>query len=478
MPRMAERLANTFAGSDNNSVNLYQLPSSHVVIRSPANSISLSPRSPSPTNRRFTLIETSSGVLELDSEKNDLLDIVREANMDGVRHLKASDPLSRYIWCFIIVIFVILALVQIYFQLALFYSEPVATNIQAEYPSSIAFPTVAICNNNQFRLTYITGARILNRRARASNGTLKSLAGKPRNIFEEVIERSWDMDAVRFLRNAAHWKSRMILGCTWPNGTSCRLSDFKPVWTLTGLCWAINTDPKNPLQVVGSGVGHSIRLLLNVETYERVDACTTHFRTKSLPGLKILIYNQTSQPLTSHNGVNIPSGYAMDIRFRMQHHIRLPGQHCTTETPEHMEAAQDFNSSLNIRTCEVRKILREIEYECECSMARAFTDPQIGLISYFVSCEFDCLQNFLFLSASVKPCSVDDYFGCVRAVVSKAMEEGARRDCLPPCESVDYTPWQDLNRLPQNLMPALIEGHEEEDESDVEQDDMEEEVRE
>ncbi|KAK6736511.1 hypothetical protein RB195_019286 [Necator americanus] len=402
-------------------------------------------------------VETSSGVLELDSEKNDLLDIVREANMDGVRHLKASDPLSRYIWCFIIVIFVILALVQIYFQLALFYSEPVATNIQAEYPSSIAFPTVAICNNNQFRLTYITGARILNRRARASNGTLKSLAGKPRNIFEEVIERSWDMDAVRFLRNAAHWKSRMILGCTWPNGTSCRLSDFKPVWTLTGLCWAINTDPKNPLQVVGSGVGHSIRLLLNVETYERVDACTTHFRTKSLPGLKILIYNQTSQPLTSHNGVNIPSGYAMDIRFRMQHHIRLPGQHCTTETPEHMEAAQDFNSSLNIRTCEVRKILREIEYECECSMARAFTDPQI---------------------ASVKPCSVDDYFGCVRAVVSKAMEEGARRDCLPPCESVDYTPWQDLNRLPQNLMPALIEGHEEEDESDVEQDDMEEEVRE
>lgn len=36
---------------------------------------------------------------------------------------------------------------------------------------------------------------------------------------------------------------------------------------------------------------------------------------------------------------------------------------------------------------------------------------------------------------------------------------------------------QDLNRLPQNVMPALIEGHEEEDESDVEQDDIEEDVR-
>ncbi|KHJ84209.1 hypothetical protein OESDEN_08649 [Oesophagostomum dentatum] len=71
--------------------------------------------------------------------------------MDGVRHLKARDPLSRYIWCFIIVIFVILALIQIYYQLMLFYSEPVATNIEAEYPSTIVFPTVALCNNNQFR---------------------------------------------------------------------------------------------------------------------------------------------------------------------------------------------------------------------------------------------------------------------------------------------------------------------------------------
>ncbi|VDM72468.1 unnamed protein product, partial [Strongylus vulgaris] len=212
-------------------------------------------------------IDTGDGILEVEGEKNDLLDIIQEANMDGVRHLKASDPLSRYIWCFIIIVFVFLALIQIYYQIMLFYSGPVATNIEAQYPSAIAFPTVALCNNNQFRydsiffninpapkwLSYITGARILQRRARPSNGTLKSLAGKPRNVFEEIIERTWDMDAVRFLRNAAHWKSRMILGCTWPNGTSCRLSDFKPVWTLTGLCWAINTDPMNPLEVVGSG---------------------------------------------------------------------------------------------------------------------------------------------------------------------------------------------------------------------------------
>lgn len=109
--------------------------------------------------------------------------------------------------------------------------------------------------------------------------------------------------------------------CTWPNGTSCKLSDFKAVWTTTGLCWAINTDPHNPYEVTGSGEGHGLRLLLNVESYERVDACTKHFRTKTLPGLKILIYNQTDIPDSSMNGVNVPSGYSMDIPFKMQHVI-------------------------------------------------------------------------------------------------------------------------------------------------------------
>ncbi|EYC10576.1 hypothetical protein Y032_0054g2442 [Ancylostoma ceylanicum] len=162
MPRMAERLAGTFVGPDNmvgtpeeqRRISVYEFPSHnppHIVIRSRANSMALPPRSVSPTSRKYTLVDTGSGVLELESEKNDLFDIIQEANMDGVRHLKADDALSRYIWCFIIVIFVILALIQIYYQIMLFYSEPVATNIEVEYPSTIAFPTVAICNNNQFR---------------------------------------------------------------------------------------------------------------------------------------------------------------------------------------------------------------------------------------------------------------------------------------------------------------------------------------
>ncbi|KJH44446.1 Amiloride-sensitive sodium channel [Dictyocaulus viviparus] len=458
MPRMAERLVGTFAPPDNNPLgtSVGEFGNSIHHIRQSRTNLTSSPGSPAQSNLKITAVETDSGLFEVESKKNDLLDIIQEANMDGVRHLKANDPWSRYIWCFIIIVFVILALIQIYYQIKLFYSAPIATNIDAQYASTITFPTIAICNNNQFRLTYITGARILNRRAKANKGSIKSISGRPRTVFEEVLEKTWDMDAVRFLRSAAHWKSRMILGCTWPNGTSCRMSDFKPVWTLSGLCWAINTDAKAPLEVVGSGVDHALRLLLNVETYERIDACTNHFRTNSIPGIKILIYNQTDIPLNSHNGVNVPAGYSIDIRFRMQYHRRLPGEHCIAETGVYSNNERHFNSSFNLRTCAVRKTLREIEYECECSIARAFTQEAV---------------------ARQKACTVDDYFGCVKGVIERTMTQGSRTVCLPPCESVEYIAMQDMNRLPQNLMPALIEGNEEDDEDDVDQEEIDEDVR-
>jgi hypothetical protein len=57
------------------------------------------------------------------------------------------------------------------------------------------------------------------------------------------------MDAGQFLQNAAHQRARMIVGCELPNGSRCSSRDFKPVWTLTGLCWAINIDHTNPMHV-------------------------------------------------------------------------------------------------------------------------------------------------------------------------------------------------------------------------------------
>ena len=49
-----------------------------------------------------------------------------------------------------------LCLYQIATQVVMFWLTPIATNVDADSPTSMQFPAVAICNNNLFTLTYLT----------------------------------------------------------------------------------------------------------------------------------------------------------------------------------------------------------------------------------------------------------------------------------------------------------------------------------
>ncbi|CAJ0563903.1 unnamed protein product, partial [Mesorhabditis spiculigera] len=419
MPRVAEKLMGTFE------------PRSQQI--SPVGSIT-SPTSEHGHPRRMTIVETEDGNIEV---SEGFVDIIQEANVDGVRHLKGSNGWSRALWIIIILLFIVLALYQIYSQISFFWSNPVATDIEAEYPNSVQLPAVAICNNNQYRLTYITNAR--HTRKPTSYKNLLTGGGNS-SIFDQILQNIWDKDAVTFFRKAAHMKTNMIL--KYEVGL--------------GICYVINSDPHNPVRVSGSGSGHGLQLLLNVESYERIEACTPYFKARAQAGLKILIYNQTDIPESTMNGVNVPPGYSMDIPFKMQHRHKIPSaKACLEETEENKRAAaEDFFSPDNIRTCAIRIYVQKIEKFCDCTIRHAF--PQSPTTVPF------------------RRCNIDDYFGCVERAISKVRESGDTASCLPPCESIDYTAWQDMNRLPTNIMPPVIDEDEEEDEQDVIEDEDEE----
>ncbi|GMT15061.1 hypothetical protein PFISCL1PPCAC_6358, partial [Pristionchus fissidentatus] len=332
--------------------------------------------------RRISTVSTQLSDTEgTETKTGEMINIIHDANMDGVRHLKDGNKIVRYTWAAVIITFVILALLQIIFQIQFYYRNPIATNVE---PSLFC------------RLTYITGAWLMNRNMGKEdmNSTI--------SVFERVLLNAWDMDAVSFLKKASHLKSRMILGCTWPNGSACHLSDFRPVWTMTGL--------------------------------------------------KIIIFNQTDVPETSLSGVNVPAGHSMDIPFKMQHRQKLTSSKCIEETEVEREATSNFSSPHNIRTCALRIYLREIERVCQCSFIKIFDQKE---------------------HKGIPLCTVGDYFKCVSHVILRVRESGKSDKCLPPCETVQFTGWQDMNSLPRNLMPPLIEDGEEEDEMDVEEEDIE-----
>ncbi|CAM6031938.1 unnamed protein product, partial [Sphagnum compactum] len=396
----------------------------------------------STSHRKVSIVEGNDGEVEIILEEDEpvIFTIFEAANIDGVQHLSSKSRCTRYTWFLLITIFVCMCFYQITTQALMFWWTPIATNIAALYPSSVPFPVVAICNNNQYRLTYLTGPMVQNRRARNGSSSNLLYNENSTSIFDQALVNTWDMDAVKFLRNAAHWKARMVQQCQWPNGTRCKTTDFKPIWTLTGLCWAINTDPINPHHVTGAGPGNALRLLLNIERYERIESCNPKFRTNSLPGLKILIYNQSDFPASSLEGVNVLPGFTIDIPFRMQHRQKLSGRDCVEDVRNEDGSFLDFDSPSNVRTCLVRSYLSEIENRCNCSMKHAY-NPYLG----------DKLPF----------CNVQEYFSCVTEVLKWGYDGGFSSNfkCLAPCEEIDYTAWQDMNELAGNIFPKLIDAN-------------------
>lgn len=83
-------------------------------------------------------------------------------------------------------LFFLLAVYQIIIQVQLFISTPISTNIEAAYPTEVPFPVIAICNNNQYRLSYLTGRRVLERPRRNRYGPADA-SSNDTDVFQEVV---------------------------------------------------------------------------------------------------------------------------------------------------------------------------------------------------------------------------------------------------------------------------------------------------
>lgn len=81
------------------------------------------------------------------------------------------------------------------------------------------------------------------------------------------------------------------------------------------------------------------------------------------------------------------------------------------------------------------------------------------------------------LSETLPFCNVEEYFSCVVPVLKWGIDGGfSNAKCPLPCDHIDYTAWQDMNELPSNILPKLIDTGDEEEDTESEEE-PEEEVR-
>ncbi|KAH7702968.1 Amiloride-sensitive sodium channel family protein, partial [Aphelenchoides avenae] len=136
---------------------------------------------------KVSIVEGKDGEVEIIMDDGEPLffTVLEEANIDGVRHLTEANRTTRWTWGIVIILFVLLAAYQIFNQIHMWVTTPVATNIEADYPSQTPFPVVAICNNNQYRLTFLTGGRIQNRKPKNRTFPIKGVDDNSTNVFDK-----------------------------------------------------------------------------------------------------------------------------------------------------------------------------------------------------------------------------------------------------------------------------------------------------
>ncbi|CAJ0914719.1 unnamed protein product, partial [Mesorhabditis belari] len=221
--------------------------------------------------------------------------IASEINLSGFQYLNDKSTVVRVFWFSVILVFLALTVYQITTQVSRYASSPVSTNVEVEYPEQIIFPVIALCNNNQFRQSNLLGYKLK--------------YDDEISFFEQVIDSIGNASAVEFLRNSTHDIRTMLAGCTLPNGTRCGPEMWTQFWTLNGICWALNLDHVTPIVVTSSGKDHGLRLVLNVESYERADTCGRVLDSQLETGIRVLIYNQTELPITTSKGRSFDAAF-------------------------------------------------------------------------------------------------------------------------------------------------------------------------
>ncbi|CAJ0945115.1 unnamed protein product, partial [Mesorhabditis belari] len=356
--------------------------------------------------------------------------IVEEINLGGFKYLAEQQKWVRILWLSVIILFLILTFYQIWTQIARYMEHPISTNVDVQYPEKITFPGIALCNNNQFRLSYLYDPKV--REWALPNNTIHS---KDAPYFEQVIDSVGNWSAIEFLQNSTHEITTMLASCTLPNGTKCTPKMWRQYWTIDGICWALNLDNETPIEVTNSGSSHGLRLVLNTESYEHAETCGRVNNDQEEAGFRVLLFDRSDRPITTSDGVSVSPGMSVNIPYKIKHRVKLPGPSCREET-EQSRNLSNLMSPDNLRACMGRSMHEKFEEHCNCSIRRLYTGGP----------------------RQENECNVETYFNCVlpyqrRLQANLSAEIG--QSCLAPCDSMEYTLTQDISGIPKNLMPKV-----------------------
>ncbi|XP_028397240.1 acid-sensing ion channel 1C-like [Dendronephthya gigantea] len=239
-----------------------------------------------------------------------------------------------------------------------YFSKPTKTTVDIVYEKNIDFPSVTVCNLNQFRKSKIMNMSSINETVlhfgggnhnKMANSSLEKIIKNQikgfEKLFAENIDSKADINVNEYLiveelvvmaaskhdeedlRRVGHQFHNFITSCTW-SLFDCKSGIFEQFWVQTwnwkyGNCFTFNFGVNQTGQDMDifettiPGPSNGLILELNIEQQEYVDALTDE------AGAIITIHNAKQLPFPYYEGITVPPGFSSSIAIRKETMIRV-----------------------------------------------------------------------------------------------------------------------------------------------------------
>ncbi|XP_064651600.1 degenerin-like protein del-10 [Lineus longissimus] len=210
-------------------------------------------------------------------------------------------------------------------------SAPVMAKVEINFNKTIRFPSVALCNQNAYRITKAAAAKKLD--------LIKAIYQPHEGTKDELNVTSilknfnaTNLTEKELLITMGHTKEDMIVSCKW-EGVDCGPHNFTLEFTDHGLCYIFNIRAKNALAdapdnskvTKNTGLNAGLRLTLNAENYEAM------IGPHDSAGLKFLLFDRNDIASVFEMGLGMPTGSHafIGLSVNVMKRVEPPYGNCT-----------------------------------------------------------------------------------------------------------------------------------------------------
>ncbi|XP_064650053.1 uncharacterized protein LOC135501729 isoform X2 [Lineus longissimus] len=354
-----------------------------------------------------------------------MIDLTQATTCHGIRFIWMKDSFwfRRGFWLLAFLAAVCILVVQVVDRITYFYSNPYNVKVEVNFNHSMKFPVIAICNQNEFK---ITEAVKNDRRA-----LINDLYGQKLNLSRLLdtcrkcdrtahpngcpCELDLTLDNLYF--ELAHRKEDMIVSCKW-NRMSCSPDDFEITLTDHGICFEFNgaEDDSKARLASGAGTEHGLQLVLNIEQYEYM------LGEHDSAGLKILLYSNREVPMVTYLGQGVAPGTRTFVGTTVTVMDRLPKPHGNCTKQEELQYYSKYTEMACKKDCQAVDFIAR----CGCRQSSLWRSDTIPICT--IKQTLECYEKH------------SEHFQMPSIGISTEHAAANCSKCESPCNSVFYQP--------------------------------------